>query len=279
MKQNVAKFGLSVALATAGIGLLASTANAQLQPGYTIIGKDSATQLEDIFVHADVGVAYEVGTVGNPGFWDLHIHIDTPGLGYAEEYAPDEALLYLSDDTRRTLAADFDFLGATAGQTVWLIPAANPSPSPINWLGIGAEENAPGDFTGSVTLSLLSVTGFNGSAAPGQFAVWQPDGLGGNNVLMSTVPGSTAADFITLAVGDHDHYNWGFTAPGFYEVTFEAIGTPADGGPASSGPVTYYFGVETLGPPNLGAAAPEPGTLALAVAGLAGFAWIKRRRA
>jgi surface-anchored protein len=181
--------------------------------------------------HVDVGVAYE------DGGWDLHVHDEDND----QEYEPDEALLYVGPQalTTRPAGAAFDFLGVAAGQTYYRLPQSlNPE---LLYLGIGGEEIEGGTFLGgTVALRLKAVNG------PGHFAVWQSDDAG-PAVYMATSDGVTAADFVTVFEGDHDHFNWGFTARGRYEVTFEAVATLPDGTITMSGDVTYYFSVDNLG--------------------------------
>jgi surface-anchored protein len=66
-----------------------------------------------------------------------------------------------------------------------------------------------------------------------------------------------------LHVGLHAHLNWAFTAPGLYELTFEARATAVDGAELTSPARTYRFWLGALA--DLPATAP---TL-VAVSGLA----------
>ncbi|MDX1931586.1 MAG: choice-of-anchor M domain-containing protein [Capsulimonadales bacterium] len=268
--------------ALATLALLSSAAQAQLNPGYTVLGKDPISNA-DIFTHLDIGVAYETGSVGSPGSWDLHIHLDPAPAGFDDEYAPEDALIYVGDGARVTTPAALAFLGVNSGDEIFLIPQgnpqsnANPADDNISWVGIGAEENAPGDFSGGIQLFLrnLEFTPVVGGSTIGNFAVWQPGSLGGISVLWQSNNGFDNTDLINVSVGAHDHYNFGFSSAGIYEVTIEAIGTPTDGGPSTSGLVTYTFGVGTT---LLQAAAPEPGTFALLGLGLVGAVVARRRK-
>jgi len=60
---------------------------------------------------------------------------------------------------------------------------------------------------------------------------------------MATFDGITDADQVTVLEGSHAHFNYGFSLPGRYQVTFQAIGILADGDKVVSGDVTYYFQV------------------------------------
>jgi surface-anchored protein len=215
-----------------------STSQAGLVPGYTVLTTE----------HADVGIGYEEGA------WDLHEHDDINDI----EYAANEVLNYVAPAAAlsQPTGSQWAFLGAGAGNPVWLLPQVN-DPN-LLWLGIGGEEIESGIFVNDqVTLNLVDVRG------PGQFSLFSNGVFGDPNVLMATSDGISSADTMTVFVGSHAHYNWAFTAAGYYEIDFEAVGTLVDGNVVtSSGPVTYYFGVETT-------AVPEASSLTLAAAAIA----------
>jgi len=59
---------------------------------------------------------------------------------------------------------------------------------------------------------------------PGSFFLWQSDGFGGIQMAMNSRDGIGASDRVQPLVGGHDHYNFGFTANGVHEVSFEVRG-------------------------------------------------------
>lgn len=205
--------------------------------------------------HTDVGIVYEDSA------WNLHIgqHEATPPA----EYAPNEAILQAGPASQTTIPANsaFGFLGA-AGSPVYVLPEVHNSA--LIFLGFGAEE-LPSDLfqNDEVTVSLRAIFG------PGQFSVYDVDPFGNPTVFMNSGDGIGAGDAVVLAAGDHRHVNWAFSAPGTYQVDFEASGTLAAGDQfTSSGPVTYTFEV-----------VPEPGTLTLlALGGLSILGATLRRR-
>lgn len=122
------------------------------------------------------------------------------------------------------------------------------------FLGIGLEELSGGDWVGgTVSLKLLGITG------PGDFLLWQEDGIGGANVFFDS-----AGDTLTLAAGTHTHFNWGFTEKGTYGLEFEISGNHADDG-SQSGFAIYTFQV-----------IPEP--TAAMLGALGSLALLRRRR-
>ena len=203
--------------------------------------------------HVDFGIGFEDDSL------ELHWHDEEGG----NEYAPDEAFAFipLSSTLPRPAGAQWDFTGTTAGGTLYLAPAGGLAG--VIFLGIGSEEIADGTFTdNTVSLHLDSVSG------PGHFALWQTDGFGNPLVALSSFDGTDAFDVIT---GGHDHYNWGFTAPGLYELTFTVSGTVVGEISPITDTATFTFAVGTT-------PIPEPASAA-ALAGLAilGLATTRRR--
>lgn len=205
--------------------------------------------------HADLGIGFEGGEL------ELHWHLEDLAL----EYAPGEAYVFipLSSAITRPAGAAWDFTGTTAGATIYLAPATDQTPNVI-FLGLGSEEIDAGTFVANtVTFALNSVSG------PGNFALWQTDGFGQPSAFLGSVSGPASFDLIT---GGHDHFDWGFTAPGIYELTFTASGVLDDGfATFVSDTATFTFAV--------GTPIPEPSAFAV-LAGLAalGLTATRRRR-
>jgi surface-anchored protein len=189
--------------------------------------------------HADVGIGYESGA------FNLHVHDEENDI----EYAPADALLVVGSAALQfSPGGNLSFLGP-AGTPVWVLPQQqNPE---LLYLGIGAEELVPAEWIGNIEFSLKSVSG------PGEFFLWDTDPFGKPLVLMNSSNGVDAADQTRAIPGSHSDYNWGFSAPGIYSVSFEASGIHGTDGLQSSGPVAYQFEV-----------VPEPGELAMVALGL-----------
>lgn len=174
--------------------------------------------------HVDIGVPYASGG------WDFHWHDEDNDAEYAPDGAygrvPDAALI------TRPASSAWDFIGVGAGQQFYLLPQTqNPA---VMFLGMATEEDDPSlklpwdpmDARGfgllaQTRVNLLAVTGFAGAPAPGTFSVWQSDGFG-TTIAMSSLDGVSAADALFVVSGGHAHFNYGFSAPGIYEMTIQA---------------------------------------------------------
>jgi surface-anchored protein len=249
-------------------GLLASVAPARAQLS------SSYTEIDD--VHADLCMAYVNGG------WQTFVHTGNPGSFVG--YQPNEALLIINTSTLTTRPAgsEYDFLGAAPGESVWIAPF-NQVPGQI-YLGVesdygfnGVDRMLPRNDTNwkrwdpgnGVTSHYIEmeVVGF---AGPGEMSVWQVN-LGNPVVALDTADGlnSSASDqdeFRQLIRG-HSHYNWGFTAPGRYELTLRArtfLGPNSGSGTELvSDPTTFFFEVRGA------AAIPDAPPLGLLLCGCA----------
>jgi surface-anchored protein len=105
------------------------------------------------------------------------------------------------------------------------------------FLGLSAEGIASGVFAGNLLrFSLIAVEG------PGHFSLWRETSGGPGfesrpgfvGIPIASSDGIDANDFVDLPVGLHEHVNWGFSAPGRYDVTFSATGELIGGGVLSA---------------------------------------------
>jgi surface-anchored protein len=220
--------------------------------GFGLVQTASAWDYIFTTEHADVGVGY------TGGLWDLHVHDHDNNT----EWEPDEVLIQvgLAGMTTQPGGAQWSFIGAGAGNPIWILPQTqNPN---LVFLGLAADEINLGVFDQNRVW--LTLTGLSG---PGHFSLWTTDAFGNPTAHMSSANGITAADTFLIPVGAHAHANWGFTATGMYEVFFQAHGF-INGQRVESDFVGYNFEV-----------VPEPGTMAALGVGAAALLARRRKKA
>jgi surface-anchored protein len=129
-------------------------------------------------------------------------------------YAPDEIILVVAEEARLELPPGTPF--GAAGDPLWILPQSQDP----NLLYLGTDAGAvPQDvFSDALTLQLKNVQG------PGHFYLWQAGEVGGLNVRMNSANGITEEDRITPVAGSHEHFNWGFSTSGVYQLTFQLSG-------------------------------------------------------
>lgn len=139
--------------------------------------------------------------------------------------------------------ANFAFLGPV-GSPIWILPQVQNINLP--YLGISGEDIPTGVFDGPLDFILQSVEG------PGNFFAWQTSGGGQPpSVKMIATNGviSPQHDRTSPAIGSHEHFNWGFTAPGVYRVSFRASGRRiGEANRITSPPITWVFHILPLRP-------------------------------
>ncbi len=213
--------------------------------------------------HADIGIGYEDGEL-HP-----HWHGNTSG-GSAwnlpqGEYDSDEVVAVIFN-TRNSANGSANYLGVPTGTPVYVAGLINVQP----WLGFGAEELNPLEWVGDITITLTGWTTPDG----GEFALYTTNGAGTSttDVYLSSYDPDTAdawglgSNVFGIGVGGHDHYQFGFTAPGYYELTLEFSGEHATDGLVSG---SGTFGFQVI---------PEPSIGILAGIGLAGLVVLRRFR-
>lgn len=177
--------------------------------------------------HGDLGVSYADGN------WFWHAHQGKP---------VDQVSIRLEDITRHEIPDDpaFEFLGSS-GNPIWII-AAGQTPG-IPFLGVSSEATTrAGTFADDrFDLYLSSVS------APGDFIMWTIGGTGMPTILMNSRDGIADDDRTDVPAPGHFHQNWGFTAPGTYQIGFKAEGRLTDGTtPITSQEVIYTYEVNAL---------------------------------
>lgn len=201
--------------------------------------------------HGDIGVGYDT----QENAFDPHWH-----LGEDEEFAPHEVFAVVSSTTPSPLGLA-TALGVADGTQIGIAGSSVHQPN----LGFSTEELDPSDWDGPITLSLTDWSG------PGQFALYTTNMSGSTvvDVYFSTLhPGSTfGGNSFELLAGDHQHFAFGFTMPGYYEFEFSWTGTHVVDGVITS---SASFGFNVV---------PEPTTAGLLLLGTVVLATARRRRA
>jgi len=229
----------------AAIGLsLAVTACAALGPGYV--------EVDDI--HTDVAMPF-IGT----GF---QAFVHTGNINYAGTYAPSQALLMVNAGTRvtRPAGSQFDFISVAAGEPIWLIsanqvpgqiflgiqadygltaPEQMPASNTTNWKSWDPDGPGPAGTGRYVMFNVVAVRG------PGHLSIWDNGIFGEVNVRVASADGLDARDGLPQFIRSHSHHNWAFTAPGYYEVDFQArtfLGPNSGPGTEVVSPIaTFHF--------------------------------------
>jgi surface-anchored protein len=189
--------------------------------------------------HYDLTVNYVLGDGWHTTIYDY---------GTGDHLSPTSSIYRIGEEALTSVPdnADYQLLG-NPGERIWIMPETyNPE---VVYLGIGAPLLGRNIFTGGlsnrgqVTLRLIDLSG-SGPASGGALTLWQSgfpprfhfssaDGIGPEDTL-----NAITANF-------HAHYNWAFSKPGLYRVTFEYSGTllAENGGGDTSVQVTYSFEV------------------------------------
>jgi surface-anchored protein len=196
-------------------------------------------------VHAHIEVNYANGA------WSMDVLDETNNV----VYAPSDVLLYVNANARHTQPAGWKFIGAGDGNMDWQLPEEE-DPTLLS-IALSTEDTAPGTFdvyrpndprisrAGEwMKFTLRDLQG------PGDISAWQDDQQPPSSWWISSFDGGRTLDpVVYIEPGGHMHLNWGFTAAGIYQATFEASAfINGHGLPSRSDAVTFTFGVEDPGP-------------------------------
>jgi surface-anchored protein len=207
-------------------GVLALTARAQTN--LPTLGDSGGIDHVDLVVTYDTSATPALALVAND---------DDAGIPYSSN----EVVLVATEASRFTLAFDVPDLSLTNGQTFWWLRQVAP-PTGTLFPGFATDPGIPaGTFSGAFSVRLTAVEG------PGGVFIWQESG--GIDLLADSRDGLDSGDFLQIlsSPGSHDHFNFGFTTPGVYCVTFRVDGSLTVGGLVSSLETTFVFHVRPLG--------------------------------
>lgn len=158
------------------------------------------------------------------------------------------------------------YLPAGAPTALWYLPLTQDQD--LIWPGWDTQGVA--SYYGSDASVDIAVSAVDG---PGEVYLWSADTWGAPKKLLTegwSFPGTIHQGFLA-----HAHANWGFTAPGTYQLTANATVTSKDGARTStSNTATYTFVVQPLtdepDPEPEPEPEPEPGDTSLTIDGVAG---------
>ena len=200
--------------------------------------------------HADLVVGYDPAE----GAWAFLVEVegtDASGMPVAGEFDANTIHIAVPAATQEPRpenvpdALNYDPIGVEAGVAFWKLPQteAEAEAEGAIFLGIAPEAVPPGVFQNdTVTLTLTHIVPPLGA---GHFSLYQ-DAVPGPTFFMSSAD-ATASPGLSLPVGGHDHFNYGFTTPGLWQVAFTVGGTLLDGTP-SSATGRYFFHVQAAAP-------------------------------
>ncbi len=219
-----------LALALLGAGAAAARAQLYLSSG-----------------HIDLNAAYTApaappaGPAATDGFGLYAHHISALAGGATVDEPVDNTVFFVPDTGGRYAGAGgiLPFLGQS-GEDVWLIPQNNP-PATVPWVGFGGyglagSNGAPAsdldafdpipELTGSDTVPAIRVRFLSATTPDGaDFALWQVGSGGSPTLYFSNRPGTTAPQVFGLRRGQHIHFNWGFSRPGYYRLHLRLEGS------------------------------------------------------
>jgi len=179
--------------------------------------------------HADIGVDY----IATPPHFALHIRfgsdvtsedgtpiaLQTLAPGAVDTRVPAPSILREETEDVDLTTPEWDFLGVEEGEPFWFLPQTSDRDKPF--FGFATDGLSTPQWSGPIYWSLESIV-----SAPvgGQISLWQNTLFGTPVVKFASYDGIGEDDDFTQIVGGHDHYNWGFSKPGIYEVEIGATG-------------------------------------------------------
>lgn len=206
----------------------------------------------------------------------------------AIQYANDEAVMYVGApaEITRPGSSDFDFMGVESGESLFYLPQSQDTElifAGFAAYGLGSSvdsynpvDESKGRVNGSTrwaktTLTDVRHTKPDGTTGDGEFSLWQAGTFGQITVLMAScddgqdnansdgldvTDGISGDDAMWIPAGGHNHFNFGFTEPGRYEVDVKLSAYFGDDGNNStanaagyseSDDITLYFSVMSVG--------------------------------
>lgn len=241
-----------------------------------------------VIVTALVGVTVTTATaisIFGPGHMDLRANVDASGAWTTELHhdgqgstldsgpaagsrtlpANTDSVIFITEESSlpRPASSIWSFLGNAAGEDLWIFPANQNTNIPF--LGINAEmtqQTTLGNWNPARTdvmsgrwmeIRLMNMA-YSGDSMDPQFSMWTNPPTGGvPNVWMDTADGIATdgtEDGYFIGAGGHAHMNWGFTATGIYDLTFQGRTTLANNQQSVSDLFTMRFGIGVVPEPS-----------------------------
>ena len=216
--------------------------------------------------HGDLIVAYDADTDA----WEFALALSgatVDGIaGVSGEFATDAVHIVVPSTTIEPRPnnvpnlLDYDPIGIEAGIDYWKLPQTQNE---------ATDEAAP--FIGIANEALPEGVFQNDTATWTLNQVISPSGMGHFSLYQVAVPGPTffmssaaphANPGVSLGVGLHDHFHYGFTEPGLWTVEFSVSATRLDNTP-TRGIGLFTFRVQDAGPTTTACTAILQGTVTL----------------
>jgi surface-anchored protein len=202
-------------------------------------------------------------------------HIDVFEVHYDSSVSPTEFALHIHDHVSETHFEPADvilqvnessYFASPAG-LIWILGSAAyilPATQEADMLYGGVSSAGPSGVFQNNRFKIQMVSA--GSANPGNFSMYRFSGAGALQVGLQSIGRSVSVNEVTIPIGGHEHWNWGFSAPGTYTFEFQGLGVKsADSSILETARELFTFNV-----------IPEPSSSTLLLIGLVG--WVAARR-
>jgi surface-anchored protein len=201
----------------------------------------------DVFeVHYDSSVS--------PTEFALHIHDHVS----KEHFEPADVILQVNESSY--FASPVGLI-SILGSAAYILPATQEA----DMLYGGVSADVPSGVFQNNQLKIQMVSA--GSANPGNFSMYRFVGSAGAlQVGLQSIGGSVSVNEVTIPIGGHEHWNWGFSAPGTYTFEFQGVGVKStDSSILGTALELFTFNV-----------IPEPSSSTLLLIGFVG--WVATRK-
>ena len=246
-----------------------AVAGAMALGAFALFGLASA---QDFYTddHGDVGVGYDAIAEEFEPHWHLAAGavVNGSSIPADAEYATGD-LIARTETTRSSPAGSSSVLGLADGSSIWVLGRGGLTTYQPD-IGWATEELNPAEWVGDITITFdpISSTLPSGTAEFGMYATNFANTTLDASVFSTFNPAGTVdTNSFTMAVGGHQHFQWAFTEPGQYDLSFTWTGTHVTDGFIST---EATFSVQAV---------PEPSTIAmLGIAASVGMLAVIRRR-